>query len=310
MEKTKSVKVIATLPPLVGHREEIIGHQLVDELRFNTIMPISESPRKTLARLKRECGGKRLWVDLKARQLRITKYAYLPYAYVRLNHRIQVDLPATALFKEGTATIAAIENGNKLILADRPEQIVGDGQPINILSSSLRVEGFFTKRDEQYISAAMALDIHDYWLSFFESQDDADELLKRDPQANIVAKIESMKGMAFVAALSKLDNLRLMAARDDLFINMGQNKPRILKALKLIIKKDPSAIVASRILTSLEESDSVSLGDISDLTLMLEFGFRTIMLSDGLCFRRVAFQAAMRTLDELFRVLGGIGCRV
>lgn len=304
MAKNNQIRVIATLPPLVVHREEIICHPLIDELRFNTIMPISDSPRKTLARLKRECGQKQLWIDLKARQLRITKYAYLPYAFVRLNHRIKVDLPATVLFKEGEATIVEIVDGNKLLLADRPPQIVGDGQPVNILSPTLRVDGFFTRRDEQYIEAAKTLGIHDYWLSFFESQSDADELKARDPDANIVAKIESIKGMSFVASLPEPSPLRLMAARDDLFINMGQNKARIIKALKLIIKKDPNAIIASRILTSLEESDAVSLADISDLTLMLEFGFQTIMLSDGLCFHRKSFQAAMQTLSELFNVLG------
>lgn len=303
MKTEQSVKVIATLPPHASHRWDIVSHPLVDELRLNTIMPIAESPHRTLKRLKRECGAKKLWLDLKTRQLRITKFAYLPYAYVRLNHRISVDVPTPILFKECAATVVEIVDGNKLILDDRPPEIVGDGQPVNILSPTLRVDGFFTKRDEQYIEAAKTLDMHDYWLSFFEGQSDADELKARDPDANIVAKIESMAGMAFVASLDKPNLARLMAARDDLFINMGQNKPRIIKALKLIIEKDPDAIVASRILTSLEHANTVSLADISDLTLMLELGYRTIMLSDGLCSGEISFALAMRTLDELFRAL-------
>jgi hypothetical protein len=287
MKQNERVKVIATLPPHASHRWDIIKHPLVDELRLNTIMPTAESPFKTLKRLQRESSGKKLWIDLKARQLRITKYAFLPYAYVRLNHGISVEVPTIILFKEEPATIIEVVDANKLILEGLRPKIVGDGQPVNILSPTLRIHGFLTKRDEQFIQAGKTLGIHDYWLSFFESQSDIDELKQRDPDANIVAKIESMAGMRFVESLVQSSPARLMAARDDLFINLGQNKAAIIKALKLIIEKDPEAIVASRILTSLEHSYPVSLADISDLTLMLELGFRTIM-----------------TLKELFRALG------
>ncbi|HXE72849.1 MAG TPA: hypothetical protein VNO81_09315, partial [Candidatus Nitrosotenuis sp.] len=58
-------RLIATLPPYVAHRQEILGHPLVDELRFNTISPRAEPIPDLLARLRGECAGKRLWIDLK-----------------------------------------------------------------------------------------------------------------------------------------------------------------------------------------------------------------------------------------------------
>ena len=70
------VAVIATLPPHVDHRRAIIEHPRVDALRFNTISPLAVARRETLERLQRECGGKKLWIDLIGRQLRITKFAY------------------------------------------------------------------------------------------------------------------------------------------------------------------------------------------------------------------------------------------
>lgn len=295
------VSLIATLPPYVDHRAQIIGHPLVSELRFNTVSPAAETPREMLARLQAECAGKRLWIDLKARQLRIAKFAYLPHAFVELNHRITVNLPTEVLFKDGGALVTRIVDGNKLILNDRPGRVVGEGEPVNILDPSLRIEGFLTERDRAYVAAARELGLHDYLLSFTEQSEDFDEIIDLDPEANVIAKIESRRGLDFARRLKFAGGRHhLMAARDDLFINMGPNKRDFLPALRAIVRADPGAVVASRLLTSLEERSEVSCQDLSDLELMRRLGYRRFMLSDGLCFREAAFQAALTVLADLW----------
>ncbi|HEY3445801.1 MAG TPA: hypothetical protein VGK67_05515 [Myxococcales bacterium] len=295
--------VIATLPPYVDHRQEIIDHPQVDALRFNTISPLGGSRSQILERLQRECGDKRLWLDLKGRQLRIAKFAYLPYAFVELNHRIQVDLPVDVHFKDCVSRAVELVDGNKLILNRRPVRVVGEGEPINILDPALKIEGSLTDGDREYVEAARKLGLHDFMLSFVERREDVEELLELDPEANVIAKIESRKGLDFVRndypALK--DKVVLMAARDDLFINLGEAKEEMLEALELLVASDPDAIAASRLLCSLEESGQVAAQDLSDLWLLLKLGFKNFMLSDGLCFREEAFRSAVGVLD---RVLG------
>jgi pyruvate kinase len=280
----------------VDHRQAIIAHPRVDELRFNTISPLAETRAEMVARLRRECRAKKLWLDLKGRQLRITKFAYLPYAYVELSHRIAVGVPCDVHFRDGVSRVAEVVGGNKLILNRRPTRVVGEGEPVNILDDSLVVDGYLTESDKEYVAAARAQGLHAYMLSFAEGAADIDCVRAIDPEAELVAKIESRRGLAWVDAAA----VRLMAARDDLYVQLGADKAGYVPALERIVKKDPSAIVASRILESLETSPAVSSQDIADLELMLRLGFTTFMLSDSLCFHEASFQAAM---DVLARVL-------
>ncbi len=293
--------LIATLPPYVSHRDEIVGNPLVAGLRFNTVMPIGESRNEVLARLQRECGSKPLWVDLKTRQLRITKFAYLPYAFVEISRRIKVNLPVPIFFKDCVSEIVEIVDGNKLILSKRPVRVVGAGEPVGILDPSLEIEGFLTEGDVEYIEAAKKLGIHNYMLSFVEKEDDVQELLAIDPEAMVVAKIESQRGLRFVDTVySRMkQSVTLMAARDDLFIQLGEDKAGIIEATKKIISRDKNAILASQILSSLEESDNVSLADISDMELMKRLRYRNFMLGDTLCFQGNSFRNAIRVLGAL-----------
>ncbi len=298
---SRKIKVISTVAPYVRHREFIAQNVVVDELRLNTIQPIAEEPIEVLAELKKTCAGKRLWIDLKTRQLRIVKFAYIPFAFVELSHKIKVDLPTEIFFKGFSTRVVRIVDGNRLILEDRPEEIVGDGQPVNILDPSLEVEGFLTDKDIAYIEAAKKLGLHCYMLSFTEKGSDIEAVLKLDPRAQIVAKIESMRGLEFVRGnyrKFRKKGVHLMAARDDLFVNMGMNSEKIIGVLEEILDADPQAIVASRILTSLEEQSEVSMGDISDLELMLRMGYKNVMLSDGLCFCENSCRAALAFLGR------------
>jgi len=181
--------------------------------------------------------------------------------------------------------------------------VVGEGEPVNILDPSLRIEGTLTDGDREYVEAARRLGLHDFMLSFVEGREDVEELLRLDPEANVIAKIESRKGLDFVRGdyPALREKVVLMAARDDLFVNLGPAKEEMLEALELLVAADPDAIAASRLLCSLEESGQVAAEDLSDLWLLLKLGYRNFMLSDGLCFREEAFRAAAGVLD---RVLG------
>lgn len=292
------MNIIATIPPYARHLSEITSNPLITELRLNTVMPIGESKPMVLEKLLNQSNGKKIWIDLKTRQLRITKFSYLPYSFVELSHKILVNLPAKIYFKDCVSEIASIVDGNKLILYDRPSRVVGSGEPVNILDPSLKIEGFLTEGDQEYVEAFKELGQHSYMLSFFENFDDVQELLSIDKDAEIIAKIESRRGMDFVEnRYSTSGGIRLMAARDDLFINLGYEN--IHRAVSAILKKDPQAIAASKILTSLEEGMQVSMADISDIRWLLNAGYSSFMLSDGLCFRQDSFQRAMDVLTKL-----------
>lgn len=297
MKKPPPCRLIATLPPYVGHRALVIGHPAIDALRFNTVSPLAESRRDILARLKDECGGKRLWIDLKGRQLRIAKFAYLPHAFVELNHRISVDLPAEIRFRDCLSTIVKIVDGRKLILDQRPVRIVGEGEPVNILDPSLRIEGYLTESDREYVEAAVGLGLHDFMLSFAENDEDAAEVRRLDSKARLVAKIESKRGLAWMR--DRPADVGLMAARDDLYVNMGEDRSAILDALRAVVAADRQAMVASRLLESLEAGPAPSLPDLSDVALMREMGYRTFMFSDTLCFREGSFRAAAACMAAL-----------
>ena len=292
--------LIATLPLLPRYRYDIARNPLVDELRYNTVMPLDVDIPAAVSQLQEASGPKPLWLDLKTRQLRITRYAYLPYDYVELSHKIRVNLPAKIHFKDCVSEISQIVDGNKLILSERPLRVVGAGEPVNIQDPSLEIEGFLTDKDCAFIDAARKCGLHRYMLSFVEKNSDIEELRSLDPDAVIMAKIESPWGLDFVRDCypGSLQEVRLMAARDDLYINMGDNKVDILNALSLILQKDPQATVASRIFTSLMDHEDVSMGDISDFHMLHMMGYTSFMLSDEICRIREVFRKVIRTYDS------------
>ena len=105
------------------------------------------------------------------------------------------------------------------------------------------------------------------------------EIIKLNKNANIIAKIESLKGIRFI--LENQINLNIMAARDDLYTSLN-NSYEIIKYLKKIIELDPNAICASKIFSSLEKNQIISLNDFEDLELMYQMGYKTFMLQDDI----------------------------
>lgn len=295
----------ATIPPYARHREEIAANPLVGGLRLNTGMPVFGDIARKLAELKKLAGAKPFSVDLKGRQLRVTRNSVTSMAHVELNHEIHVEPGTPVYFRgEGEPRLIAAVEGNRIIL-ERPTQFpVGDGQGVTIPSRSLRVFCSLSERDRQYVQAAAELGIHRYMLSFTESEDDIDALRALDPPAFIVAKIESEKGLDFARSddfqrLRGRGSITLMAARDDLFLSLHRNPKAMLEAEKAIIGADEMAIAASRLFSSLEHSSRVALADYHEVECLLLLGYRNFLLSDGICEHPERFRAAAAAYADI-----------
>ncbi len=297
-------KLIATIPsPHVTQMYRIAINPYVNMVRFNTGVRTPYTPKNTLERIIDFLNEKKLWIDLKCRQLRVVKWAEPTYGDIELNHEVSVNLPATIVFRDGSKSEIREIEGVKIFVDPPPQHAVGAGQAINIIGNNLRIKGFFTDEDCEYIEAAKELGLHDYMLSFVQGQNDVDALRARDKDARVIAKIESLTGLQFVQNINANQDITLMAARDDLYTNIGADKWNIFNALRTIIAKNPNAIVASRILTSFVSGGEVSIGDLSDLYLMYKFGYRTFMLSDSLCFRETTFNQAIDVYKQFLRFI-------
>ena len=97
----------------------------------------------------------------------------------------------------------------------------------------------------------------------------------------------------------------LVAARDDLWLNIGDDKLAMVPALRLLVERDPGAIVASRLFTSLSRLPAPDMGDVSDAFFMHALGYRAFMLSDGVS--RNELQGALTAWRALLRAIGTEG---
>ncbi len=299
--------MIATLPAV--HRNEllerIISHPAVDGVRYNTGICSAYSPRETLERILKLTvrHNKKFWIDLKGRQLRIVQWAVPNYGKIILNHDIEVECPAKVFFRGNEYSELKVVRGREIYVDPPPRYAVGAGQAINVHGKNLRIKEYLTDDDKKYIEAGKALGIDDYMLSFVEEKSDLEEVGNLNSEAKMVLKIESPRGLDFMShADFKLPlGGALMAARDDLMINIGDNKALMIAALYAIIEKDPNAIVASRIFSGIESDGNVSMGDLSDLKLMQMIGYKNFMLSDGICDRH--FDRAIKAWKDFQEVV-------
>ncbi|MBI4120723.1 MAG: hypothetical protein HY457_00500 [Parcubacteria group bacterium] len=289
--------LILSLPPV--HQEglltSITKHPIVGAVRYNTGVESAYPPFLTVRRIQ-ACAaplGKPVYIDLKGKQLRVIEWGLVPYKPIILNHKISVELPAQiALRGDKDCQIREIVDGNKLYVDTAKPRLVGPGQSVNVLGKNLKVDGGLLDLDHEYIKAALSEGIRRFMLSFVESRDDVRELEEAIAvhskgavsvdECEIVFKIESQAGVDFVRTLqpkhfSEGSPYRLMAARDDLMIQIGALA--MCEALRLIAEKDPKAICASRLLLGLEGGE-VTMADISDVEYMRALGYKHFMLCD------------------------------
>lgn len=299
------ISVIVTIPPYASFIDEVAEHPIVSGLRLNTVMPLRESPREALERLSHipatgdgDGSNKPLWVDLKGRQLRVAEPAMPPFTEIKLSHSIKVHTPVDAYFSDGSERVrVAAVDGKRLIMEDGPRRMVGPGESVNIIHPTLEIEGTLTDTDCAYLAAMKELGLTKVMLSYVESARDVDEVKSLLPNAEVVSKIETQKGLDF-ARKEKAKHGQLMAARGDLYVEVLQPH-KVIPALKTIIQADPNAIVASRILDSLAWTPVPVSADISDVAFLMEIGYRTFMLGDQVCMKRDSVMEALNLLQEM-----------
>lgn len=305
--------LIATLPAVFQEElmRKIISHPLIDQVRYNVGACSPYCPKETLKKIFALTNefDKKLWVDLKGRQLRVVQWATPVYGKIILNHELEVDCPAKVFFRGNEWSEIKIVRGNVIYVDPPPLHAVGAGQAINVHGNNLQIKGYLTEDDKNYIVAACDIGIKNFMLSFVEDLkdiSDADEITG-GAEAEFILKIESLKGLEFVDLTDTeiFKKHHLMAARDDLMINIGDNKAKILPALLKIISVDPDAILASRIFYGLERDSFVSMGDLSDLRLMQILGYKKFLLSDGICLKH--FDKAMQEWKSFHSAIKGGG---
>ena len=272
--------LIVTLPSL--HDKELIDKVMSSDVvigaRYNSGINELFDPEETVTILKTisEMYKKNIWIDLKGRQLRIEAWADPRYDVIELNHKIEIEYPASIILRGSGKCNIAHTRGNKIVLERPPRMAVGKGQSVNIIAKSLNIDGYLTEKDKQLIKISSEVGMNNYMASFVESIEDLKSILSINKKASIVSKIESLKGIEFI---NNYNNLSLMAARDDLFTE-NMCKKDTLDMLKLIIRKDKNAICASRIFNGMIESDNPSLSDYEDIELMKYYGYKHFMLGD------------------------------
>lgn len=291
-----NIQAIVTAPPYAPFLDEVAAHPLVCGLRLNTVMPLRGGPREALERLADL--GQPLWVDLKGRQLRVVGAAIPPYTEVQLSHSVQVETPVDAFFADGTECVrVAAVDGHRLILADGPRRLIGPGESVNIVHPSLQIEGTLTETDRAYLAAMSDLGLRRVMLSYVEQPEDVAEVRHLLPQAEIIAKIETERGLAFARRYGAREG-RLLAGRGDLYVEVLQPH-RLVGAMRDLIAADPQAIVASRLLESLAHQPVPHSADIGDVAWLLGLGYRTFMLGDAVCLRRDSVMEALNLLEAV-----------
>ncbi len=309
--------LILTVPPLAKFGE-IAKHKAVEAVRVNTTHKLDLNLEDVLSQIRQEAGAKEVWVDLKCRQLRITDYVvkFKPDCeehYIELSHNIKLETPTEAWIDNGNyrCMVSEVKNGNVLVIRGsvekgtglplpNPQQVgIRPGMSVNILDPSLKIEGYLTPKDKEYIAAAKKLGIHNYMLSFVEQESDLEELLSLDDKARIVAKIESQEGLDFVkTAYGKYRGaVHLMAARGDLYLQLAR-PDLIIDACGDILIADPEAIFASRMYESLQHMDKAPVcSELFDVYAALAMGYKRFMIGDEVSRSAASTVAAIKLFE-------------
>jgi pyruvate kinase len=298
----KKLNFQVTLSPSFDHFPKFSKDRRLNGIRLNSAMMHLDELDKELEIVKNLKNPVDLYFDIKGRQLRIQEVDIHPdHLEVVLNHPIEVETPTIVLFKAGSdrAMLDRVVDGKRLIFAGGPNFMVKPGESIHIRNPSLRLKGpVFCDYEIQKIEKVRKAGINKYFLSYVEAQTDIDqfrELIGKD--AFVVAKIETKAGLDYVASqFKKKDNLSLMAARGDLYVEVDMPHD-ILSGVKFIAQKDPNAYVGSRILLSLVQTPVPECCDFSDLAWLYDVGYRNMMLCDEICLKPDLLSTAINVLD-------------
>lgn len=333
----EDIELMATLWPSFAHFEEFANDPRLEGVRLNSAMVKVDDIGDQLQIAKDLNCQVPLYFDVKGNQLRvIADHSDEDHLEIEINHPIEVQTPTPVLFKAGEdgAMLKEVKNQRRLIFEGGPQYLVFEGESLHIRDPNLKVYGpTFLDYEIAKIEKAKQAGFDRFFLSYVQSQRDVDEFRELVGDAEIVLKIEDLKGLTYVAnEYRKQDNIWLLAARGDLFVEV-ERPHQVTEALKLIIDKDPKAGVGSRILLSLidkeysasvETNGDVKLGsdgkpllehkmilnpipgcaDISDIAWLYDIGYRKMMLCDEICLEGNLLSTALNVFDELRRDYG------
>nr|MDO8115426.1 pyruvate kinase [Candidatus Sigynarchaeota archaeon] len=300
------VEILVTTTPDSPFVPSISKIDAVSGFRFNTGYNLKGDKKQAVLAFKQAVGTKDLWVDLKCRELKLTNAVdIVPGNQVlELNHKVTAKLPAVLYFNEGKkyVEIDQINDGNKLhvrVPKGRPDFKIsfGKGTSFN-MPDAMVIDEYLTPRDVEFVKIARDLDLHKYCLSFVEDTGDIESMLRLDPEAEIIAKIESIRGLEFIKSGYRdfKDRVRLLAARGDMYIELDRPHD-ILKALHDIIGADPNAIGASRLLLSVVQPGNMpTCADMCDIGFLLKLGYKAFLLGDEVCETEAILKSAIGIL--------------
>lgn len=294
-----------TLWPSFPHFKRFAYDPRVTGIRLNSAMMSNPELDKELELVKAMPGTNPLFFDIKGRQLRVTEV--IPnkdHLDLHLNHPIECRQGVVVLFKAGAdyAILDHLEDGGqRMVFKGGPHYKVKEGESLHIRDKSLKVKGDqFTEQELVKIEKVKAAGFTKYFLSYVENQADVDqfrELVGKDSE--VWLKIENIPGMHYaISKFQKQDNLTLVAARGDLFVEL--EKPHhMIDALRALIDVDPMACVGSRILLSVIESPVPSCADLCEIAWLHEIGYRRMMLCDELCLKENLLASAVGVFDAV-----------
>ena len=322
---SKDLNLSVTLWPSFPHFKQFAQDGRIASIRLNSAMMNVVELDEELEKIKKMRIGVPLYYDIKGRQLRITEV--IPNdedLEIRINHPIQVDTPTPVLFKAG-ADVALLkevsDGGYYLKFFGGPKYTIKEGESLHIRDESLVVNGpQFVPIELEKIEKVKAAGFKHWFLSYVENQRDVDEFIEMVGDDAIVnLKIENKVGLQYVAnEFRKKPNVNLVAARGDLYVEIDRPH-EILAAVKLIIDKDPEAVVGSRILLSVITDPVPSCADFHEMAWLVDIGYKNFMLCDELCLKGDLLGRAVNVFQSfkdtysnekvIFDPLGGLGKR-
>ena len=334
----KDLKLMVTLWPSFPFFPRFANDSRLSGIRLNSAMIDNPDLEAELALMKTKRISVPLYFDVKGRQLRIDEVVSdqdspnPPDLEIRLNHPINVQTPTPVLLKaaaDGALLKSVEDEGYRLVFDGGPHYKVKAGESLHIRHTSLKVGGpQFTDKELQKIERVKKAGFTRWFLSYVENQRDVDEFLALvGKDAEVMLKIENKRGLEYVAReFKKRDNLRLVAARGDMYVEVDRPH-HILAGVKQVIEKDPDACVGSRILLSvihepilaaftllakrdptgmipaaklLAATQKAGIPDCADwheLAWLYDIGYRNMMLCDELCLKENLLATAIKAFD-------------
>lgn len=285
------IEYMVTLQPNFPHFSRFARDERLSGIRLNNPHWTADELRGELRRAALGKPTVPFYFDVKGWQLRVIEtHPNEEYLDISINHPIKVETPTMVIFKAGadSALLERVEDdGHRLIFRGGPQYLVKPGESLQIRHPSLHVLGEqFLPAEIEKIEAVREAGINRYFLSYVESNADVDRLRELvGPHAELRLKIENNRGLSFVAnSFRKRPNVKLVAARGDLYVEVGRPHD-IMSALQLIISKDPEACVGSRIMLSVIHEAVPSCADFLELAWLYDAGYSSMLLCDELCLK-------------------------